>query len=95
MSSVNAPAQSWIKKGDTGVRYFSFNTPTTSPPEEQCGRAVYSDLHLMGMSAGGNSFPAGCPASGGLSAQQKAMEFMFFDLAGCVQADDSPPTAPK
>ena len=95
LSSVNAPAQSWIKKGDNAVRYFSFNTPTAAAPEDQCGRAVYSDLHLMGISAGGASFPSGCPAPGGLSAQQKALEFMFFDLSGCVQADDTPPTPPN
>ena len=95
LSNVNAPAQSWIKKGDNAVRYFSFNAPTTAPAEQQCGRAVYSDLHLMGISAGGGSFPNGCPAPGGLSAQQKALEFMFFDLSGCVQSDDTPPTPPK
>jgi hypothetical protein len=95
LSSVAAPAQSWIKKGDNAVRYFSFNAPTAAAPEDQCGRAVYSDLHLMGISAGGASFPQGCPAPGGLSAQQKALEFMFFDLSGCVQADDTPPEPPK
>jgi len=94
MSSVTAPAQSWIKKGDNAVRYFSFNAPTAAAPEDQCGRAVYSDLHLMGISAGGASFPTGCPSPGGLSAQQKALEFMFFDLSGCVQADDTPPEPP-
>ena len=95
LSNINAPAQSWIKKGDNAVRYFSFNAPTAAAPEDQCGRAVYSDLHLMGISAGGASFPSGCPAPGGLSAQQKALEFMFFDLSGCVQADDTPPTPPN
>ena len=95
LSNVNPPAQSWIKKGDNAVRYFSFNAPTAAAPEDQCGRAVYSDLHLMGISAGGASFPSGCPAPGGLSAQQKALEFMFFDLSGCVQADDTPPTPPN
>lgn len=95
LSSVRPPAQSWIKQGDDHVRYFSFNTPTDKAAEEQCGRAVYSDLHLMGISAGGQEFPEGCPASGGLSAQQKALEFMFFDLAGCVQSDDTPPVIPK
>lgn len=95
LSNVRAPAQSWIMKGENAVRYFSFNAPTDKPEAEQCGRAVYSDLHLMGISAGGQSFPAGCPAPGGLSAQQKALEFMFFDLAGCVQGDQTPVTVPK
>lgn len=95
LSSVNAPAQGWIRQGENNVKYFSFNTPTDAPVEEQCGRAVYSDLHLMGISAGGQEFPTGCPASGGLSAQQKALEFMFFDLSGCVQDDKTPPSLPK
>ncbi len=95
MSSVNPPAQSWIAKSETAVRYFSFNTPTTAPEEEQCGRAVYSDLHLMGISAGGKPFPGGCVVAGGLSGQQKALEFMFFDLAGCVQSDKTPVDVPK
>jgi hypothetical protein len=94
LSSVNAPAQSWIEQNANTVRYFSFNAPTASAPEDQCGRAVYSDLHLMGISAGGAAFPSGCPAPGGLSAQQKALEFMFFDLSGCVQGDDTPPVMP-
>ena len=95
LTSVNAPAQSWIQKDKNAVRYFSSNAPTGAAAEDQCGRAVYSDLHLMGMSAGGATFPNGCPSPGGLSAQQKALEFMFFDLSGCVQADDTPPEPPK
>ncbi len=94
LTSVNQPAQSWISQGPNAVRYFSFNAPTDADPANQCGRAVYSDLHLMGISAGGQAFPTGCPAPGGLSAQQKALEFMFFDLASCLQADDQPPTLP-
>jgi hypothetical protein len=93
LAGVYPPAQSWIAQGPDAVRYFSFNTPTAAAPADQCGRAVYSDLHLM--NAGGSAFPSGCPASGGLSAQQKALEFMFFDLSGCVQADDTPPSPPN
>lgn len=95
LSSVKAPAQSWIQQGANTVKYFSFNAPIGEAPENQCGRAVYSDLHLMGVTAGGQAFPAGCPSPGGLSAQQKALEFMFFDLSACVQGDDIPPNPPK
>ena len=95
LSTVNAPAQSWITQGANKVRYFSFNAPTSAPPEDQCGRSVFSDLHVTGMSAGGGNFPNGCPAAGGLSAQQKALEFLFFDLSACVQGDDTPPEPPK
>jgi hypothetical protein len=96
LSSVKAPAQSWIAHGtNKDTRYFSFNAPTDAPEDQQCGRAVYSDLHLMGISAGGQTFPQGCPAPGGLSAQQKALEFMFFDLSSCVQSDSKPPVIPN
>jgi len=80
LTSVNAPAQSWIKKNNA-VRYFSFATPISAPA--QCGRVAFTDLHAMGISSGGSTFPNGCPAPGGLNAQQKALEFLLFDLAAC------------
>jgi hypothetical protein len=101
LSSVRAPAQSWIMGRENGgpstnkVKYFSFNTPLAADEEDQCGRAVFSDVHLMGPSAAKQVFPNGCPAAGGLSAQQKAVEFLFFDLSACVQSDNTPPTPPN
>lgn len=89
LSSVAPPSQSWILNGASAVRYFSFNAPVEKEPEEQCGRAVYGDLHLMG------SGIAACTGAGTLTPQQKALEFMFFDLAACIQADDTPPSPPK
>ena len=94
LSSVRPPAQSWIAKGADAVRYFSVNTPTAAAPEDQCGRAVYGDLHLMGNGTSA-AFPSACPAPGGLAAQQKALEFMFFDLAGCVQPDTNVVEPPR
>ena len=80
MSSVNPPAQSWIKKGNDQVRYFSFATPIGGA---ECGRVAFTDLHTSGISSGGGVFPTGCPSAGGLTAQQKALEFLLFDLASC------------
>jgi hypothetical protein len=39
------------------------------------------------------SFPAAC-RQGSLSPQEKALEFMFFDLTSCVQQEDTVPTPP-
>ena len=96
MSSVNTmTSQAWIDIDSSNVKYFSFNAPISAMPADQCGRVVYGDLHVS--SNGGESFPGGCmPAAGSaLSPQQKALEFLFFDLSSCVQSDQTTPTPPK
>jgi hypothetical protein len=93
LTSVNGGSQSWIKKSASAVRYFSFNTPVDESPSAQCGRSVFSDLHVMGR--GAVEFPASCPGPGALSPQQKALEYLFFDLSACVQSDDTPPAPPR
>ena len=40
----------WIyNPGNMHPRYLSFNTPVGTPVAQQCGRAVYSDVHLSGV----------------------------------------------
>lgn len=101
VKAVNsAQAQRWIYQGTSATnyatKYMTFNTPVGSAPADQCGRVVYSDIHVSSDSApeqaSTTTFPALC-ASGSLTPQEQALEFLFFDLNACVQ-DDSTPVAP-
>lgn len=73
--------------------YLSFNTPTTKQPKDQCGRAVFSDVHLSGSFFGGGTFPSFCQANMH-DVDEGALEFLFFDLSSCVQDDKSMPIQP-
>jgi hypothetical protein len=90
----------WIyNPGNQHPRYLSFNTPVGTPVAQQCGRAVYSDVHLSGVSDD-STFPAECSDPSidnppGHSINEKALEFLFFDLSSCVQNDSEPPPPPN
>ena len=82
--------------------YFSFDTPVDAPAAadggapQYCGRAVFSDLHVDGdpMTLDFPPPPVGCDP-GDLSPQEKALEFMVFDLSSCVIPDTiAPPGVP-
>jgi hypothetical protein len=75
------------------TEYFSFDTPFGVNPDQQCGRVVYSDLHVGAASKdyhwNGTSVPSGAIVPSGcadadLSPQEKALEFMLFDLSACI-----------
>jgi hypothetical protein len=89
------PAQQWISDA-TGVPYFSFNTPLAAAPEQQCGRLVHTGIHVGVEQLTGDEeapFPSGCK-SAPLTAQEKALEFLLFDLSSCVMTTDEPPEPP-
>jgi hypothetical protein len=91
----------WIFAGgwDSASLYTSFNTPIAVAPSKQCGRAVFSDVHLSGSSYV-EQFPAECSdpyidtPQKGHAKNEKALEFLFFDLSSCVQDDTQEPQGP-
>ncbi len=93
VDAVNAPTTRWLySTSPATVQTLSFNTPVGLPAEQQCGRAVYSNFHIANGSASG-TFPQEC-SSAPLTAQEKVLEFMLFDLASCVQDDTLDPIPP-
>jgi hypothetical protein len=98
----NTPSQPWITSDGSGqpgaTMYFSFDTPVGAPaqpdggPPNYCGRAVFSDLHVAGDPGTTDTDPppGGC-ANTNLSPQEKALEFMLFDLSACVIPDTVAP----
>jgi hypothetical protein len=84
----NAKAERWVywpQGGTQRPQMFQFTTPNEAPQGERCGKVVFSDMHVSGNSTSttGTAFPDGCSAAA-LTPQEKALAFMFFDIASCV-----------
>jgi hypothetical protein len=92
------------------TKYLSFLTPIgggiapqpadggaeggASETPAYCGKAVFTDLHTSsGLFATAMNVPGDCKVAA-LTAQQKALEYLFFDLAACVAPEDKPTPMP-
>ena len=84
-------------RGTMPEQYFSFFAPIGAPMASQCGRMVFTDMHISGndamnidpnldLSAPTLPFPSGCVTTS-LSPQEKALLFLLFDLSNCVQPE--------
>ena len=89
-TAAGTPAQRWLYT--TGAPFaaplhYTFDTPVAYAPNPlpatQCGRVLYSDFHVSDATSAGATFPAECSAAP-LTAQEKTLEFMLFDLAACI-----------
>jgi hypothetical protein len=81
------------------VQHFTFNTPIEAGVDDageslQCGKVVFSDFHVSAAERTANQpFPTECVA-GAMTPQEKALEFMLFDLSACIQNESSIPQPP-
>jgi hypothetical protein len=109
IQAVSTTATEWMRTTNTNARggdgvaiqYLSFNTPLTVADDQKCGRVVYTDLHVSNTTDGttpaddpGTAFPTPSCQVRDLTAQEKAVEFMLFDLSSCIQREDVPPMPP-
>ncbi len=96
VDGVNPPTLRWLySTSPASVQTLSFNTPVGEVPENQCGRAVYSNFHIAnGYTDYGTPFPTECNSTP-LTPQERVLEFLLFDLASCVQDDQDDPIPPK
>jgi hypothetical protein len=101
VTMANTPSQPWIvRQGQpTQPQDFSFDTPLGVSADKQCGRVVYSDMHVgaasndYGGQITGGVTPMGC-TNADLSPQEKALEFILFDLSACVTPNNMPQMPP-
>ena len=85
-SITAAAAEDWGNEADgTTPQMFQFTTPNDMDVNARCGKVVFSDMHVSGDSTSpeNGSYPDACSASG-LTPQEKALAFMFFDISSCV-----------
>jgi len=94
-------AERWVYWQDGTTQYpqnFQFTTPNEMPSDQRCGKVVFSDMHVSsGSTSGpGAAYPSTCACGGAgdpqcnspqaMTPQEKALAFMFFDIASCVSS---------
>jgi hypothetical protein len=106
VGAVVSPTQRWVyrKTGDffmpESAKYMNINAPVGKPPEAQCGKFVFADMHLYGGDVQpptgalpDDGYPASC--SKDLTPEEKALAFLFFELSSCVGDDSKAPQPPR
>lgn len=105
--SIVSPGTDWVdvqgkESGaeKTAPQFTTVDTPVGASAAALCGKAAFSDLHVSSGGSGdqnnGAAWPGECANPvGDLTAQEKALEFLFFDLSACVQNDSVAPPPPR
>ncbi len=81
-TGVNPPTETWLTLDSPSVAMqFVWDTPIGAPAGQQCGRVLYNEYHVETSSFGtfANEV-SGCSPSGGMSPQEKLLEYMLFEL---------------
>ena len=103
-SAISTTSELWSNM--TGATKAIKNEPTTFPliytfptpvgSTNTCGKVIYSDMHVStvgGTGKAGQTFPAEC-TTGAMSSQEKALEYLIWDLAACPPGPPAPSCTP-
>jgi hypothetical protein len=78
---------------------YSFDTPFNASPT--CGRVIFNAIHTSPVRVSGGvpvssskTFPGSCQLGAGMTSEEKALEYQFFQLTACALGGDPPPTPP-
>jgi hypothetical protein len=87
-TGVVAPSSLWLSVDDPTLGnvplHYTFDTPVGQA--SQCGRVLFTDFHVEDAEStptGGKMFPAECAATA-MTATEKMVEYMLFDLDDCI-----------
>ena len=89
-------SEEWVYRNVSNsarIQQFSFNTPYGASAANACGRVTFSGFHVAGSSTPGRGYFPGHCGGNELSAQEKILAYMLFDLAACISdgEDIEPP----
>ena len=101
---VPIPALRWAFYSNNNpaamIQHITFDTPWGLPPDQQCGRVLYSSFHVTTAAIAGNActgggnnastqncnFPQECNTA--FTPQEKALAYFMFDMTSCVKPPD-------
>jgi hypothetical protein len=105
VDAVSGQSTSWITGTDPSPKagsssqmllHYTFDTPVGQA--SQCGHAIFSDFHVTNQSNTALfTFPADSASECGsapMTAQEKILEYMIWDLASCVVTPPQPSCTP-
>jgi len=92
LGALAGAANLWLSSfSPPTTQLATIDAPAFAAADKVCGRIVFSDFHGKGASAPGTTFPSECEPDMTLTPQEKALEFMLFDLASCAGQKTIPP----
>jgi hypothetical protein len=98
LGAANTRSQPWlvVAGAPQQAQAFTFDTPFSAPAGAQCGRVVYTEMHVgipEGYAPPPKITPGDCPPED-FSPEHSALEYMLFDVTSCVTANNAPMVPP-